>query len=161
MTEVLYDESRFPEYVGKIRHEKRLAMKSFLGSVAAYLIAVAVLVFLLFPADPLQAKVQGAIILLGIPAFFGILSGVAYWLNRRNPRRITEEAIEAVGKWPLADIQRVVLHGAGKGLEIHLDPKKYRMRTRRLDRQDLLRPEEFLRALEGRVPIVRKDRPSE
>lgn len=160
MTEVFYDESTFPEYAEKLARERKGAVKAFLGGVAAYLIAAVALVFLIFPDEPQPSKTQGVLILLAIPVFFGIVPGVGYWLNQRHPRRVTEEAIEAVGRWTLADIHEVVWRGPDEGVEIHLDPEKHWIRTGRIDGADLLRPNEFLRALEGRVPITREEPPT-
>ncbi len=160
MTEILYDESTFPEYVEKVRREMRQAIETFLGGVVAYFVAVAVVVFLLFPEAPSEDKLRGALLLLGIPLFFGFLSGVTYWINRRNPRRVTDEAIlQSVFRLPLQDIREIVWYGPPKGAKAVLDPQKYLMKTWRIRGDDLLRPEEFLQALEGRVPITRKEGP--
>lgn len=159
MTEVLYDESTFPEYEEKVQREKKRAIQTALAGVAVYLAFAGGYAFILFPDDPLQAKVFVALYSLVIPIATSVPSGVGHWLNRRNPRRVTEEAIQAVGRWPLADIQEVVWRGPDKGVEVHLDPDKYRMKTRRIDGEDLLRPQAFLGALEGRVPITREDAP--
>lgn len=161
MTNVLYDESKFPEYREKLQRRRKSLVQTAIAGVAGYFSFVLLFAFVLFPDDPVQAKVLGALILLVIPILTVIYPPIGYWVNARNPRRVTDEAIVAVGRWPLVDIQELIWYGPGKGVEIRLDPEKHRIRRGRIPGQDLIRPEEFLRALEGRVPILRKEAPAE
>lgn len=161
MTEILYDESRFPEYEGKIRMARRRTIQTALAAVTVYLLFVVSYAIVLFPNDPLQAKVLVALYWLVVPIIASVLPVVFHSVNRRHPRRVTEEAIEAVMRWPLTDIQEVIWLGPAEGVEIRLDPEKYRMETRRIRGENLIRPEEFLRAVEGRVPVKREEAPSD
>ncbi len=160
MREYVYDESTFPEYEAKVRGERKRAIQTVLAGVAVYFIFAAGYAFVLFPDDPLEAKVLVALYSLVIPISVSVLAGAGHWLNRRNPRRVTDDAIlQSVFRIPLCDIQEVVWHGPAKGVEITLDPQKHRMKTWRIRGDDLLRPEEFLKALEGRVPVTPEDSP--
>ncbi len=155
MTEVLHDESTFPEYNLKVQKEKKRAIQTALGGVLVYVILADGLAFLVFPGDPPQAKVRGALILLVIPIFFGVITPIGYWLNTRNPRRVTDDALLlSVSRIPLKDILEVVWQGPEGGAEVILDPKKYWVKTLRIRGESLLRPEEFLRALEGRMLVT-------
>lgn len=158
MTEVLYDESSFPEFAEKMKRDRRGAIETLLGGVAAYVILVTGMAFLVFPNDPLQSKVLGALILLAIPAFLGVYSVVGHWLNRTRPRRVTGEAIiNPLLRTPLANVLEVAWLGPKDGVEITLDPARHRRKKLRIGGMSLIRPEEFLQALEGRVLITRKE----
>lgn len=157
MTEVLYDESTFPEYEGKVQREKKRSIQTALAGMAVYLAFAAGYAFVLFPGDPLQSKVLVALYSLVIPIIASLLPIIFYWLNTRNPRRVTEDAIsQSVFRILLQEIREVVWYGSERGAEVFLNPQKYRMKRWRIRGDDLLRPDEFLRALEGRVPITRE-----
>lgn len=160
MTEVLYDETKFPEYLEKVQRDKWKAIRSFLGGVVAYLILATGFVFLLFPQGSSEEKLQGLLILLGIPLFFGILAWAIFRRRRRRPLRITEDKLEGHGHPVLLqDVLELAWMGPEQGVRIRLDPARYRISSWHIRGEDLVRPREFLQALEGRVPLSGEEIP--
>lgn len=116
---------------------------------------------MLFPQSTFEQQVQIAVGLLSLPAFFSLLSVLIYKHVRRHPMKVTEEAILGRGRpVRLQDILELVWMGAERGAIIRLDPQKYRISSWSIPGEDIVRPQEFLRALEGRVKIAVEESPT-
>ncbi len=162
MKEYIYDERQFPEYGRKLDRGRRSALSTFLvGGVVGYLIFFPLIAFVLFPQSSAAERLQIGLILLGLPIFFGALGWFIYRFNRQHPLRIGKDMVFSSNlRIRFEDIVEIIWLGPQEGAVLELDPGKYRFHRQEISGDEILRPEEFLKALEGRVRITTKERPS-
>ena len=158
----IYDETLFPEYERKLHQERRSALRTLAAGVVAFLIAYPLVAFVLNPQASLTERLQGALILLSLPVFFGALGWFVYSFKKRHPLRVGKEMVFSGSlRIPFARILQVTWLGPERGAILQLDPNVYRISRHGITGEELLRPAEFLGALEGRVEVRREGDASE